>query len=503
MKKRAISILLTGTMVLSLCGCGGGKSESKSGGSKGDYEQVTFAYATMNNVPTEEGLSAVEDAVNEVTREKIGVEVTLKPIALADYSQSVSRSLQGGEKIDVFQTIYDFSNCVSTGMGLDISDLIGEYAPETQELIGETWLDACRVDGKLYGVPVYKPVAARGCFLGRKDIIEELKVDLSSVKSTADLTDIFKAVHEKHPEMTVLAPMSQGRLGENAVWSEIDYLSDSDTGAWGVLIGDDMTVQDLYGSDLFAESADLVREWYEAGYVMKDAATTTSSMSELMSSGNYFGFFTINASSEEDLAGQLSGLCANQLEAVALSEPYIYTSSINMVTAMIASNTKVPEAAMKFVNMLYSDADVINAIIFGVEGRDYVLDEEGYAGYPEGQDATTVPYTAQMDNGIMGNAFIMHPVAGTSKESMDYALEQNHTAPVSPAMGFSFDNSSVASQYTAVANVTNQYLPGLLCGSVDPKTEIPKFIKALNDAGYQDIIDAKQKQLDEWAEKNK
>ncbi len=69
-------------------------------------------------------------------------------------------------------------------------------------------------------------------------------------------------------------------------------------------------------------------------------------------------------------------------------------------------------------------------------------------------------------------------------------------------MGFTFDSSSLKTQYTAVNNVIKQYLPGLMCGSIDPETEIPKFVEALNDAGYQEIISAKQEQLDSWKEAN-
>jgi len=70
-------------------------------------------------------------------------------------------------------------------------------------------------------------------------------------------------------------------------------------------------------------------------------------------------------------------------------------------------------------------------------------------------------------------------------------------------MGFTFDNSRLKSQYTAVANVIEQYLPGLVCGSVDPEVDIPEFIERLNDAGMQDIIAGKQEQLDAWVEANK
>lgn len=467
-----------------------------------DYEQVTYAFMTLNNIPSEEGLATVQDALNELTREKIGVEVTLKPIGLADYSQSVSRSLQGGEKIDVFQTVYNFANCVSMGMALDMTDLIDEYAPETKEIVGDKFLKATTVDGSLYGVPVYKGYSMFGNFYCRADIAEECGIDVSTIQSLEDITAVYEKVQEAHPEMTMIAPMNAGNLGITQIMEGIDYLSDSDTGAWGVLFGDDTTVQDLYSSELFMDTCKQIREWYEAGYVMKDAATTVSTVAELIGSGNYFSCFSAHGLPADEIAAQLSAMYGYPLAAAPISDPFITTTSINTVVTVIASNTEVPEASMKFLNLLYTDADVINTIIFGIEGRDYVLSEDGYAGYPEGEDPATVPYTCMMDNGVMGNIFIMHPLEGTTKAGLEFGLEQNEIAAVSPALGFTFDPSRVSSQYTAVANVTNQYLPGIICGAVDPETEIPKFVDALNAAGYQDILEAKQEQLNAWLEEN-
>ena len=81
-------------------------------------------------------------------------------------------------------------------------------------------------------------------------------------------------------------------------------------------------------------------------------------------------------------------------------------------------------------------------------------------------------------------------------ELMEYQLCRELAKEL--AMGFTFDSSSLKTQYTAVKNVISQYLPGLLCGSLDPDTELEKFEQALMDAGYQDILDAKQEQLDAW-----
>ena len=142
MKKtsKVIAFAMASAMAVSMAACGGSASSTASGSTaedsasatgNGSYDQVTYAYATFNNIPTEEDLDVVEEEINKITREKIGAEITLKPISIADYVNKVSLSLQGGEKIDVYQSLGNFGNCVSTDMCYDITDLIDSCAPGT------------------------------------------------------------------------------------------------------------------------------------------------------------------------------------------------------------------------------------------------------------------------------------------------------------------------------------------------------------------------------------
>ena len=208
MKKTIASLLATGMAVSMLTACSG-----SGGSSGGEYDQVVYAYATFNNIPTNEALDEVEEAINVITREKIGAEITLKPIAIADYSQSVSLSLQGGEKIDIMESLGDFNNYLSTGMALDISELIDTYAAETKELAGDEWLAACEYNGGLYGIPDYKPMALTPMIIYREDVAEELGLDMSSVDSIKDLTDIFAQIKAAKPDMTPLSIVETGNVG--------------------------------------------------------------------------------------------------------------------------------------------------------------------------------------------------------------------------------------------------------------------------------------------------
>lgn len=461
-------------------------------------EKVVYAYATFNNIPTEETLASVEDAINAITRDKIGVEVELKPIVIWDYSSTVSLALQGGEQIDVFQSLGDLSTAISTDMCLDITGLIDTCASESKALIGDKWLAACTSGGKLYGLPTYKPIALTQMVIYRQDIADELGIDMSKVNSVNDVTAVLEQVKAAHPEMTPVAAVNQGNLGLSP--QHVDYLTDSMYTPKGVLMGDELKVVDYYGTPEFASLCNLARDWYNKGLVMKDAATTSSTAAELMASGNYFCYIASYSYPEADTAASLEAQCGGfDLGAKTIGSAFLDTSSINALTWMVSSTSKAPEAALKFLNMTFTDPEITNLIIYGLKDRDYVLSSDGFMSYPEGQDATTVPYTAQLSCGTLGNFFIMYPMAGTNVDSLAWELEQNQNAKTSVAMGFTFDNSAVKTEYTAVTNVIEQYLYGLVCGSVDPTTEIPVFLERLADAGMGAIIAEKQAQLDAWA----
>ena len=300
------------------------------------------------------------------------------------------------------------------------------------------------------------------------------------------------------PEMTPVAAVNQGNLGLSP--QHVDYLTDSMYTPKGVLMGDELKVVDYYGTPEFASLCNLARDWYNKGLVMKDAATTSSTAAELMASGNYFCYIASYSYPEADTAASLEAQCGGfDLGAKTIGSAFLDTSSINALTWMVSSTSKAPEAALKFLNLTFTDPEITNLIIYGLKDRDYVLSSDGFMSYPEGQDATTVPYTAQLSCGTLGNFFIMYPMAGTNVDSLAWELEQNQNAKTSVAMGFTFDNSAVKTEYTAVTNVIEQYVYGLVCGSVDPTTEIPVFLERLADAGMGAIIAEKQAQLDAWA----
>jgi putative aldouronate transport system substrate-binding protein len=143
---------------------------------------------------------------------------------------------------------------------------------------------------------------------------------------------------------------------------------------------------------------------------------------------------------------------------------------------------------------------VVNTIIYGLEGEDYVIPEgfdpiNSMPDYPEGQAAETVPYQARVSCGCFGNNFLMYGFMGDVK---DFGMNLINNSKRSQYLGFLYDGSNCKTEVTAVNTVIKQYYIGLVTGELNPDDILPVFIEELEAAGINDIIADKQAQLDAW-----
>ena len=133
----------------------------------------------------------------------------------------------------------------------------------------------------------------------------------------------------------------------------------------------------------------------------------------------------------------------------------------------------------------------------GIEGKHYVLNENGQITLPEGETATTVGWYT-LGGGTLPNTLLCPAQDYQMPDLSERIAQLNAESKPSLALGFVFDSSSVTDQVTACANVIAQYYLPLMYGEVDIDDVLPMFQQALKDAGIDDIISAKQAQLDAW-----
>lgn len=252
----------------------------------------------------------------------------------------------------------------------------------------------------------------------------------------------------------------------------------------------------MYETEDFVNICNLARDWYNAGYYASDAATSTATTAELFMSGNCFGTFC--GLGNPKIAAQYTTNYGYSFENVQITESMIWADSTG--AWMVNSASKAPAAACKFLNLLYTDAYLDNLIVYGEEGVDYVLDENGCAVAPEGYtDLNSVAYTCNMNYHYWGNKWITLPVpGGLIGEENEAQIAKNYAGEHSVYYGFLFDFSDLQAEYTACQNIVNEYKKSLWVGAADVESTINEMNDRLYAAGMDKLIAEKQKQLDEW-----
>lgn len=514
MKKKVLALFMAammGTTILSGCSeKNSSQSETKGTEVKTEAqeetEEIVFAYMTQNNIPETSELQRIEDLLNEYTVEKINTKVKLVLFSNADYMNQVNLMLAAGEKLDLFKAQNtSYIPYIKDGTALDITPYLEKELKETVETVYNGMLKPTTVDGKTYGIIAMGSNYVPGGFVYRSDIVEELGIDMTQVNSFEEMTDVFAAVKAAYPDMIIIDPNRANALFEGYLGkvSRIDPLGDKiDYTVSGVAYVDgEPKVQNMYELDDFITLCNMTRSWYQAGYFASDAATTTATTAELLMSGNCFGTFC--GLGNPNIAKTYAANYGYPFENVQLCESLVWGGSDS--AWMVNSSSDVPAAACKFMNLLYTDAYVDNLLIYGEEGVDYQLNEEGFAVPPEGYtDLNSVKYTNNMNYYLWGNKWLAYPVpGGLNGEALEKQIEKNYAGELSSYYGFLFDYSSLEAEYTACLNIVNEYKKSLWVGAADVEETLKELNGRLESAGVQKLIDLKQEQLNEWESQQK
>ncbi len=545
MLKKFTASLLAGTLALStvLAGCGNsensasGTSGTEAAGSAAAGDSSAEAGSTADNGAADENtapeeivtieyygidlsgtndITDVAERVNEISEAKIGVHVNFNLLDFGSYLQQISLKMSGQERMDVILFApappATFSSMTSQNQLMDITDLLEEYAPNALDAVGE-FVKGNTVNGKIYAVPTIAGFSTQMYVIMRKDILEALDLveKAENLSSWSEYEEIMAAVYEANQNGTLpeelqtvcclsnadlsgrVYPLQGVMLGSDS-WDEnygVDILGDT----YGIIYADPETdtVKPYYESEDYLETLKRVQSWYEKGYIYKDSAITEDSGDTLMANGVTFSFIATGQVGIDDNRRSVTGydVVASEVLSIPMG------SSVSQTWGMcIPVTCQEPEAAAKFIDLIYSDAEVMNLLTWGIEGRDYTLNEEGEA--VKAEDAV---YSSNMY--LWGNGFLTYPAQGQGGDFMERLQASDDAAEVSKYIGFSADTSQFTNELTAINNVINQYRAILESGSsTDLEGQYEEYCQAMENAGIQKVIDSYQQQLNDWLANN-
>ena len=152
------------------------------------------------------------------------------------------------------------------------------------------------------------------------------------------------------------------------------------------------------------------------------------------------------------------------MTSVEIAPAIVNTGIMQKFVTGLPVTCKNDEAALRFLSLLYTDADIINLLNFGIENEYYVANADGTISLPEGTDPGSARYWVNSPF-MFGNQFLAKVVKPDPADLRQQALALNKNAATSPMLGFAVDTSAFTNEYTAVINVITQYAPGLTAGS--------------------------------------
>lgn len=453
----------------------------------GETSHIVMTLITAGTDPVD--MQKVQDAVNEISVKKIGVEVEFKPVSVFDAPSQVPMWIGAGEQIDLMACAFTgISPYIDMNMIEPLEQWLDTEAPDLQKMAadGVGIYDTVSKD-HTYGVAVLGSFEGRGGgYLIRKDYLEEAGLSYENWDKITlnDLDDIFAKVKEKQPDCY------SGTLGSlPSAGYTMCYDALGATVASGVLIGTDSTeVVNYFASDEYYDYLKHVRDWYEKGYILKDAATTDVVLRDNIKNGTFWGNFT---EGNYGLVEQNEASDGKEWVALMMNDPYypsVAPSSATYWTVPVTAGE--PEAAVRFLNMMMTDEDVTNLLMWGIEGDEYSVADDGKIVMLENYSNWALP-------GLHGNQQIMTGRSDKQKE-LDAEWSENARNNKTKGYGYCYDTSAMTNQITAVQAVITEYQAALETGSVDLDTVYPEFIQKLEANGINDIIADNQAQFDAW-----
>ena len=496
MKKRILAAILTLSMVVSMTACGnsdaGGSKDSAKNNGNGDEPYTVTMVLNGSTQPDEE---RIEQKINEILEPELNANLDIVVLPWASASQQLQLMLSGDEKIDVFYT--QATNAVqymNAGQIIDMSELIDKYGTNIKQIYGEDIAKINQIEGFVYGVPNQIERGSIPAVFMRKDLVEKYNIDTSQIKEPKDLESVFETVKAGEPDMTMLYSINDGDTPVTRLFRG-DNLSDNNY--LGVLMDqtNSTKLENFFATDWFKDTTTMLHNWYQKGYISQDAGTNTENWRTVCKAGNLFSLFF---SYHPGTPVEFESSTGYDFEIVPFyNEPIINSSSYNGVTFSIAQNSENPEKTMEVLDYIYGSSEIMNLLNWGEQDKDYVIEDadNGIINFPEGITSDNAGYNLNL-GWELPNQFIAYKWTGSDPKLWEKMEEFNSSAKSSKAVGFLFDSSNYSSEIAALSNIVKQYSGALYSGSGDPDELIPELLEALDDAGINEVIQAKQEQLD-------
>ena len=553
MKKRTICLLLAMIMVLSivLAGC----SKTAETPAADETPATTEPAETTDNTETPEapeetaepaleqktiqlmitgaGKQANSDKVwaafNEQLQQYVpNTTVEFIDVSFDEYSEKFSQVLASGEGVDLAWTgwLINKPQNIADGNLMPLDDLLAEYGQGIVDILGENVVEIHRnaADGKLYYLPSWQGLCGerRGWLvvteiaeLAGDTWIDDTNAALNKWRNNYSGIEDFQAVLDQATKY-LAAAKEAGKLGAGINtgrafgWSMYNGMY-SFLGVGGAEIGitycdGTFTVKDGVAGEHYKLYAKTMADWYKEGYIRSDIMSVDTSTLTMPKNGEItdttyvFSCDPYLTEADQDAVTADAGMDMTYLP-VEENASLILGGDTSYAIPYCADE---PERAMMVLNAIYSQPDLYNTLIYGIEGEDYTKNADGTITTSYVGASPTADDSYGIQRWIIGsckNALINNGTDPNYYADLE-ALEE--TARVNPFLNFTFDRTNVEGICASILNVYYEYGPQIDNGVAGDNWEelYNNYMAARKDAGIEELVTEFQNQLNAYIEAN-
>lgn len=474
MKKLLAILMLAAVTCGMLAGCGRETAitEDPTKVPEDPYEIQWYVMAEA-----QKDVESVEEALNKYLKDKINATVKINCLPSAQYTSKVGTMINAGEYFDlafVAKWALDYVGNSRSGAYFDITDYIDTYMKETVELIGEDNLKYSYVDGRLYALPVYKEMATQYGWIYRKDIADKYDIDMSQVKSFADLEPVIQKIQANEPNMKYPIDWAYGSGDPSCLVDAVSYIFRD--GSY------DNKPVNMYGTKEYKEACEIARDYYNKGYVRPDVLTATDQTARMSEGKTFVMLQPIKPGKAQELFKNSN----YEFDQSPITEPMIdYLAGTGSMQA-ISATSKNPIRVMRFLNLLNTDPYVKNLVVHGVEGKHYNKID----------DKTIEPiagsgYSLYADTWSIGNVFLDYLIPADDPQKHEKLMAFNQSAKDSEVNAFMrapVTDPEKKQIGIEISNTVKNYAKQLCVGAVDVEPTFTEFNQMLEKAGMNKLL---------------
>ena len=518
--KAILALLLVAVMVCALfaaCAKNGGTSSGSdststpgsadSTGSTDNTKKTTYAPEDVVNIVVayldvagneDSEWDRVVEYMNTITEPTIGAHVSVIHGKMGDYGTNIPLMIAGNEQLDVVNISplggTKLANLLANNSLMDCKSLLETWAPGALAVCAD-YLDTYTRGDALYGLPTNRAHTSNEYLILRKDILEatgtlELAQNMSA---WSEIEELFAKVNDYCRENNMYVIGGQKScIDVNAVWFDdkfddmhyINNLGDSSK----VLMSDaDGKVLNKFEHESIIDMMKRAVTWTDKGYVYPDTILGDDHADNLFKQGVIFSYWNHTEVGVEAARKLSSGY---DVVAPMVGKADMVTTNFVTFGVAIPVCSQEPEAAARFIELLYTDPRIVTCFAWGVQDEDFAINDEGEAYKLEGTAFQGQDY-------MIGNQFLVAPWQGSGGNLRQVAEATNKAAKKSAYLGFIMDTNGLETTIAGVTAVSSEFNPEMLSGQYT-QARYDEYMNKLYAAGLQEYIDAVQSQLDAW-----